>query len=44
MLKYYRKNEFVGNVLPANLALFIYVSIQYIETFKKLDFEVFTLS
>jgi len=33
MLKYYRKNEFVENVWPANSALFVYVSTNNVETF-----------
>jgi len=38
MLQYYRKNEFVENVWPASLALFIYVSTHCVETVKKLDY------
>jgi len=37
MLTYYRKNEFVENVWPANSSLFIYVSTHCVETVKKLD-------
>jgi len=36
--KKYRKNAFVQNVWPANLALFIYVSTHCVETFKVKDF------
>jgi len=36
--KYYRKSIFVENVLPANLALFIYVSTHCVETVKWLDY------
>jgi len=32
LLKYYSKNVFVEEVLPVNLALFIYVSTYYAET------------
>ena len=38
MLKYYRKNAFVENVWPANLALFIYLSTHCLETVKWLDY------
>jgi len=38
MQKYYRKNEFVENIWPANLDLFIYVSTHCVETVKYLDF------
>ena len=37
-VKYYRKNVFVENVWPANLALFVYVSIYCVETVKWLDY------
>jgi len=33
-VKYYRKNVFVENVWPANLALFVYVSTHCVETIK----------
>jgi len=36
--KKYRKNAFVENVWPANLALFIYVSAHCVETVKWLDY------
>jgi len=38
MWKYYRNNEFVENVCPANSALFIYVSTHCVETVKKLEY------
>ena len=38
MLNYYRKNEFVENVWPANSAWFIYVPTQCVETVKYLDY------
>jgi len=34
MLKYYRKNEFVINVWPANSALFIYISTHWVKAVK----------
>jgi len=37
-VKYYRKDVFVENVWPANLALFVYVSTQCVETVKWLDY------
>jgi len=37
-VKYYRKNAFVENVWPANLALFINVSTHCVETVKLLDY------
>ena len=37
-VKYYRKNVFVENVWPANLALFVYVSTHCVETVKWLDY------
>jgi len=37
-VKYYRNNDFVENVWPANLALFIYVSTHCVETGKWLDY------
>ena len=40
-VKYYRKNVFVENVWPANLALFVYVSTHCVETVKWLDYNRF---
>ena len=37
-VKYYRKNVFVENVWPQNLALFVYVSTHCVETVKWLDY------
>ena len=37
-VKYCRKNVFVENVWPANLALFIYVSTHCVEIDKWLDY------
>jgi len=37
-VNYYRKNVFVENVWPANLALFVYVSTHCVETVKWLDY------
>ena len=37
-VKYYRKNVFVENVWPANLALFVYVSTHCVKTVKWLDY------
>jgi len=37
-VKYYRKDVFVENVWPANLALFVYVSTHCVETVKWLDY------
>ena len=37
-VKYYRKNVFVENIWPANLALFVYVSTHCVETVKWLDY------
>ena len=37
MVKYYRKNDFVDKVYPANLTLFAYVSTYYVETVKWID-------
>ena len=37
-VKYYRKNVFVENVWPANVALFVYVSTHCVETVKWLDY------
>jgi len=41
-VKYYRKDAFVENVWPANLALFVYVSTHCVETVKWLDYNWFT--
>jgi len=37
-VKYYRKDVFVENVWPANLALFVYVSTHCVETVKWFDY------
>ena len=37
-VKYYRKDAFVENVWPANLALFVYVSTHCVEPIKWLDY------
>ena len=42
-VKCYRKNVFVENVWPANLALFVYVSTHCVETVKWLDNNVLLL-